>query len=358
MERDFLGLSTMIGSATKKEDAADIAIDAVTGSGMQWSFSNKFLLFLNCCPSRLVRKTGTRKTTSSADTFDSNLKPFLGGIQKSLSMGKQVGNERGMTVYPMQQVDNISGYPQEARTFSVSNQSNQRSPVLQSTVSTTVPLIAPVPVLPANGSVVGTTDLRNSSKTSGKPTQLTIFYAGSVCVYENISPEKAQAIMLLAGNGSTPNHTKPVSTAPVQTPNSKPAQDDRFIVSQSYHSALPSPIPMTFHASPQPGGGSPSTNEPAIVRPVASSSAAPSSHLESPSVAGSAKSASTKMGSPVDLPQARKASLARFLEKRKERVTSTSPYSMNKKSPECGTPGTDSIGFSITSGSCSLPAMN
>ncbi|KAK4280673.1 hypothetical protein QN277_012266 [Acacia crassicarpa] len=370
MERDFLGLSSKISSATKKEDATDKA----NNPGMQWSFSNK----VSAVPQLLSFKTSpedrTRKTTSSADAFDSNQKPFMDVIQKSLSTGKLVGNERGMTVYPMQQVDTLSSYPQEARTFSVSNQSNQRSTVLQSTVSTNiqnmvnpaikphpqvgVPLIAPVPVLPSNGSVVGTTDLRNSSEPSVQPSQLTIFYAGSVSVYEDISPEKAQAIMLLAGNGNTPNQNKAVSTAPVQTPISKPSKDDGFIVSQSYHSPLPSSIPMTFHVSSQPVGGSPSTNEPAIVRPVASS-AAPSSHLEPPSVAGSSKSAATKIGSPVDLPQARKASLTRFLEKRKERVTSTSPYNMNKKSPECGNPGADRISFSITSnGSCPLPAIN
>lgn len=80
-----------------------------------------------------------------------------------MSIGRLVGNERGMTVYPMQQVDTLSGYP-------------QRSPILQSTVGNNiqnmvnsaikphpqggVPMIAPVSVLPPNGSIVGTTDLR------------------------------------------------------------------------------------------------------------------------------------------------------------------------------------------------------
>ncbi|KAF2557936.1 hypothetical protein F2Q68_00017443 [Brassica cretica] len=46
----------------------------------------------------------------------------------------------------------------------------------------------------------------------------------------------------------------------------------------------------------------------------------------------------------VALPQARKASLARFLEKRKERVTSASPYCSDKKSPtDCRTPISECI---------------
>lgn len=31
---------------------------------------------------------------------------------------------------------------------------------------------------------------RNTPKIAGAPAQLTIFYNGSVCVYDNISPEK------------------------------------------------------------------------------------------------------------------------------------------------------------------------
>lgn len=92
-------------------------------------------------------------------------------------MGKQLGNKQGMTVHSVQQFDALAGSHQEARMFSVSNQSHHRSPVLQSIVSAAghnmvssiikpyhphggVPPIVPASVSPSEGSVVGTTDLR------------------------------------------------------------------------------------------------------------------------------------------------------------------------------------------------------
>ena len=53
---------------------------------------------------------------------------------------------------------------------------------------------------------------------------------------------------------------------------------------------------------------------------------------------------------PSAVPQARKASLARFLEKRKERVMSTAPYNISKKSPECATPGSNGMSYTASSG--------
>ncbi|KAE9588260.1 hypothetical protein Lal_00002872 [Lupinus albus] len=350
---------------------------------MQWSFSNKgsglpqFLSFKGTQEDRQRKtvldskaSTGYMTTSLTKDASESIQKPFSGVVQRNLSR-----NQHEIIVYPEQCFDAHSPCHQESRIFPVSNQSNQVSHVLQSSVAMTgsnminssikpQPLgskssATPVFILPSIGSIVGSTDLRNCSKSSVTPTQLTIFYGGSVCVYDDISPEKAQSIMLLAGNGIKPIQNRTVSTPKLQPEISNPSNDDCIIVGQSYTSPLPSPLPMTSRAGSRPGGGSSSNNELTILRPVGPS-ATLSNHLQSPKVVGSGGFAATKMVQQVGgLPQARKASLARFLEKRKERVVTTSPYYMSKKSSECSTPGSSGFSFSITSSdSCTLPAIN
>ncbi|XP_061362650.1 protein TIFY 6B [Gastrolobium bilobum] len=380
MEREFFGLSSKYG------DAANNPKDQVRGSGMQWPFSNKVSALPQFLSFKTTQEDRPRKTIldplassgymniSTKDAFESDQNPFLGVTQKNLSIGKQAGNKHGIAFYALQCSDAHSACHQEARVFTVSNHSNQVSSVLQSNLPTTglnmvnsaikpQPLGSkssgtPLSVLPSVGSIVGSTGLRNCSKSSGIPSQLTIFYDGSVCVYDDISPEKAQAIMLLAGKLSAPIQNMTVSTAKLQPAISIPSKDDGFIRNQSYPSPLPSPLPLISHASSQPGGGSSSNNEPTIIRPGGPSTT-PSNHLESSIVVGSVGSSASKMVQPVFLPQARKASLARFLEKRKERVMNTSPYCMCKKSPECSTHGSDSVSFSMnSSGCCPLPAIN
>ncbi|KAK3030589.1 hypothetical protein RJ639_039675 [Escallonia herrerae] len=44
--------------------------------------------------------------------------------------------------------------------------------------------------------------LRSNAKLPGLPAPSTIFYSGDVHVYHNVSPEKAEAIMAMAGTGS------------------------------------------------------------------------------------------------------------------------------------------------------------
>nr|XP_027193444.1 protein TIFY 6B isoform X3 [Cicer arietinum] len=360
MEREFLGLNSKnIAWFNMKGDASNKPKDPVRSSGMQWSFSNKastvpqFLSFKNNTHEDRSRNTtmdplasSGYMTISTKDAFDSNQKSFLAVTQESLSIGKQVTNKLGMTIYPMQCSDHAQSIcNQETRIFSVSNQSNQMCSVLQSNHATNgINMVnsviksqtlgskssaTPLSVLPSIGSLIGSTDLRNRncSKSNGTPTQLTIFYGGSICVYDDISPQKAQAIMLLAGNGPK-----------LQPEISVPSEKDGFIISQSY----PSPLP---HANSQPRGGSSSNNEHSIIRPIVPS-IVPINHLESSIVATSLRSTPTKVIQP-GLPQARKASLTRFLEKRKERAMSTSPYYMCKKSSECNTLGSDSTSFSI-----------
>ncbi|MED6167479.1 hypothetical protein PIB30_002960 [Stylosanthes scabra] len=351
---------------------------------MHWTFSNK----VSSSPQFLSFKTtledAQRKaitdplassgymTISTKASYDTDQKPLLSVVQRNLSIGNQAGNNIGMTVYPLPcSGAHSASQLQESRIFSLSSQTNQVSPVLQSNLATTTtgcsmgasvmkpqPLGpkssgSPLSALPSAGSIVGTTDLRNSSKSSGTPTQLTIFYAGSVCVYDDISLEKAQAIMLLAGNGSPLNQNNRVSTTKLQPAMSVPSKDNGFIAS------MPIPLPATSLAVSLPGGVSSSSNEISIIRPVAvGPSTACTNNMESPNVA-SVRSAAQKMIN-TGLPQARKASLARFLEKRKERVMNTSPYTLSKKSSaESSNPGSDGISLSMnSSGSCPVLAIN
>ncbi|KAK9714315.1 hypothetical protein RND81_06G085900 [Saponaria officinalis] len=256
-------------------------------------------------------------------------------------------------------------------------------------------------VTPANGPVVGSTDLRSSPSISSGPCQLTIFYNGSVCVYDHVSPEKAQAIMLLAGNGDS---TKPIA-APITmlpTPKAqpslpKPPSTDPLVATQPPVSrvsvidiATPIKLPTvkldtlaSNHAPARQLQSNDTTiaNEPPSTRLLVKDSSVwnQAGRLESsatvlghvtqsiPVVASTSGSegnpirpivASVKptcmepskaavangaggvnKSSPSAVPQARKASLARFLEKRQERVVGVSPYPVKKNSTECNTIG-------------------
>ncbi|XP_012064636.1 protein TIFY 6B isoform X2 [Jatropha curcas] len=330
---------------------------SIRGSAMQWSFSNKG----SSIPQILSFKDGVEEkprksindplassgftSISIADAFDSNHKPYSSMVQKNVNLDKQGANHYAMTSYGVKQFGAYSVHqPQQMRIFPVANQQNQTitvslsSPVLQSHFASTgknvnnsqslggVPIISPVSVHPAPSSIVGSTDLRNGSKSSVAPAQMTIFYAGSVCVYDDISPEKAQAIMLLAGNGSSVTHNKTLSPVPMQA-STRPSAAEPSVGNKTHStspcSGLPSPISMT----------STTTSELATLKPAVALASA-NNQAERPKAVISVGPGSATLVPTVAVPQARKASLARFLEKRKERVMNTSPYNVSKKSTD------------------------
>lgn len=256
--------------------------------------------------------------------------------------------------------------PHDVKIFSVSNQAisvpaghpflkNHFATVGQNMNAATVkqpllagsPFTAPHSVIPSVGAVAGLVE-PCSVKSSISAPQLTMFYAGTVNIFKDITPEKVQAIMLLAGNGlsAASNMAQPE----VQGPSSKLASDDDGVpmsppVNIPLFSAISSPVSVSSHTGPQSGSGSVCSDEFLIAKtsrgPTPTTSA---SKVETPKVVN------TTTMFPSAIPQARKASLARFLEKRKERVMSTAPYNLNKKSEDAPSLNSMAANISTTTG--------
>ncbi|XP_062196660.1 protein TIFY 6a-like [Phragmites australis] len=198
-----------------------------------------------------------------------------------------------------------------------------------------------------NGSTVGMYGVRNQ-----KSTQLTIFYGGSVNVFDNAPAEKVQELMLLASRASIPSPpsaackpNSPVSApAKVNVPEVLPA---RQIVIQKPEPSVPhlssisSPVPVVSQAVTLPMSTSSCNPEstgpktpglPSVVTPISQSSPSVVTPISQASSSQPTPVATTTAASimPRAVPQARKASLARFLEKRKERVATVAPYPASK----------------------------
>lgn len=347
MERDFLGLGSKTSPITVKEETSDSSKDSAPSRGMKWSFSSKVSAapqFLSFRPSHEDRSrksandhpvpSGTFMPTSMTDAFDSNRKPPYSSVQELRMFPNS--NQHNQTITVSMTVPALQSHFTPGGNSFISSTINPQP-------LGGVPIMAPpISVLPAPSPVVGTTDIRSSSKPLGSHAQLTIFYAGSVCVYDDVSPEKAQAIMLLAGNGSPVLQNKPLPTTQAQqlVPRS-PA-----IIDPS--SARPALVPAISYFGSEAAGGSNCVIELGAAKTMGGSSSTCNNQIRMSCSAP--VSCATNMVPAVALPQARKASLARFLEKRKERVMITSPYCIEKKAlTDCRTPMSECISSCVSS---------
>ncbi|XP_030541154.1 protein TIFY 6B-like isoform X2 [Rhodamnia argentea] len=350
MGRDFLFLDPRTDWLPQKEDGSS----ELNRPGMHWSFSN-----VGSAPSQLLSFKASsddglgKSACDSLASFGSMTVSRL-DVERNRFGDKQAGSYYVTGANPQQYLNaQPISRPQEARTFPSPKHLSQvatKTPVVQSHVAASseqnvicssvkggFTFVPPASVPPTSTSLVGFTDSRNATRSSAAPAQMTIFFGGSVYVYDDVSPEKARAIMLLAGNCSSASLSKTVPSAqipPPITPITRPVPVDDL--NGSGRSSM-----LSFSAVPSNG-------DQRRVKSVGAYDSSIRRH-ETPKAITSVAPARPTIFPAVALPLARKASLARFLEKRKERAMCMSPYAPGKRSPDHTGSASDSFSRSTNS---------
>ncbi|KAK3130016.1 hypothetical protein QOZ80_6BG0487860 [Eleusine coracana subsp. coracana] len=368
MERDFLAA---IGKDHQQQDKGreeSVYFGGGGGGGapaMDWSFGSK-----PSAPALMSFWSAARDepTFPQFSSFDGAKTPASRMLAHQRSFGP---DSHGSPQYPAMH----RAQPQQhalngARVIPVSSPFNQNNPVFRVQSSPNLPNgVAGVgsfkqPPFAMNNTVsnstVGVYGPRDVLKP--KTAQLTIFYAGSVNVFDNISAEKAQELMFLASRGSLPSST-PVARRPeapifsptkITVPDVSPAKHMVFQKPQQVsppasssskpisgmlqpsslpRSASSSNVDSTVPKSSSPLAVPPISQAPLAVPPISQAPLAVPPISQVPLTQPATLAVTTAAAiMPRAVPQARKASLARFLEKRKERVTTAAPYS-SAKSP-------------------------